>query len=80
MKLHRIGALLVVSDFVKAKLEGIVTDRDLCCGIIAEGGFTETKIAEVTTPDPVTCAPEDILEDSKVLNARSSNPEDPGGR
>ena len=68
MKLHRVGAIPVVSDFVNAKLEGIVTDRDLCCSVIAEARLTETtKIAEVMTPDPVTCAPEDSLEDCEVL-------------
>ena len=35
MKLHRVGALPIVFDFVNAKLEGIVTDRDLCCSAIA---------------------------------------------
>ena len=68
MKLHRVGALPVVSDFVNAKLEGIVTDCDLCCSVVAEARLAETtKIAEVMTPDPVTCAPEDTLEDCEVL-------------
>jgi CBS-domain-containing membrane protein len=68
MKLHRVGALPVVSDFVNAKLEGIVTDRDLCCSVIAEARLAETtKIAEVMTPDAITCAPEDTLEDCEVL-------------
>ena len=68
MKLHRVGALPVVSDFVNAKLEGIVTDRDLCCSVVAEARLAETtKMAEVMTPDPVTCAPEDTLEDCEVL-------------
>ena len=68
MKLYRVGALPVVSDFVNAKIEGIVTDRDLCCSVIAEARLAETtKIAEVMTPDPVTCAPEDTLEDCEVL-------------
>ncbi len=68
MKLHRVGALPVVFDFVNAKLEGIVTDRDLCCSVVAEARLAETtKMAEVMTPDPVTCAPEDTLEDCEVL-------------
>ena len=68
MKLHRVGALPVVSDFVRAKLEGIVTDRDLCCSVIADAKLAEkTKIAEVMTRDPVACAPEDTLEDCEAL-------------
>ena len=68
MKLHRVGALPVVSDFVNAKLEGIVTDRDLCCSVIAEAKLAEkTKIADVMTRNPVTCAPENTLEDCEAL-------------
>jgi len=68
MKLHRVGALPVVSDFVHAKLEGIVTDRDLCCSVIAEAKLAERiRIAEVMTRNPVTCAPEDTLEDCEAL-------------
>jgi CBS domain-containing protein len=68
MKLHRVGALPVVSDIVNAKLEGIVTDRDLCCSVIAEAKLAEkTKIAEVMTRNPVTCSPENTLEDCEAL-------------
>jgi CBS domain-containing protein len=68
MKLHRVGALPVVSDFVQTKLEGIVTDRDLCCSVVAEARLAEkTKIAEVMTRNPVTCAPENTLEDCEAL-------------
>ena len=50
MKLYRVGALPVTSDFLNAKLEGIVTDRDLCCSVIADARLAEeTKIAEVMT-------------------------------
>ena len=68
MKLHRVGALPVVSDLVNAKLEGIVTDRDLCCSIVAEAKLPEkTRIAEVMTRNPVTCAPDNTLEDCEAL-------------
>lgn len=68
MKLHRIGAIPVVSDLVNAKLEGIVTDRDLCCAVIAEAKLAEkTKISDVMTRNLVTCAPENTLEDCEAL-------------
>jgi CBS domain-containing protein len=68
MKLHRVGALPVVSDLVNAKLEGIVTDRDLCSGVVAEAKLAEKiKVAEVMTRNPVTCAPENTLEDCEAL-------------
>jgi CBS domain-containing protein len=68
MKLHRVGALPVVSDILNLKLEGIVTDRDLCCSVVAEARLAEkTKIADVMTRNPVTCAPENTLEDCEAL-------------
>lgn len=68
MKLHQVGALRVVSDLLNQKLEGIVTDRDLCCSVVAEARLAErTKIADVMTRNPVTCAPENTLEDCEAL-------------
>lgn len=68
MKTRRFGALPVVSDAENRKLEGIVTGRDLCCGVIAEVKLAETtKIADVMTSNPVTCAPESTLDDCEKL-------------
>ncbi|MBZ5700174.1 MAG: CBS domain-containing protein [Acidobacteriia bacterium] len=68
MKTHGVGALPVVSDLASARIEGIVTDRDLCCRIVAEAKLAETtKIADVMTRNPVTCAPENTLEDCESL-------------
>ena len=71
MKIHGVGALPVVSDAVSRKLEGIVTDRDLCCSVVAGAKLAETaKIEEVMTRTPVTCAPENTLEDCGNLMQR----------
>ena len=68
MKAQGIGALPVVSDSVNRKLEGIVTDRDLCCSVVADAKLAETtRIAEVMTRNPVTCEPEDTLDDCAEL-------------
>lgn len=68
MKLWGVGALPVVSDAESRKLLGIVTDRDLCCGVIAESKVAETtKIADVMTSNPVTCAPDNTLDDCEKL-------------
>lgn len=68
MRLRGIGALPVVSDSTTRRLEGIVTDRDLCCSVVAEAMLAETtKIADVMTRKPVTCAPENTLEDCEKL-------------
>jgi CBS domain-containing protein len=68
MKLYQVGALPVVSGFLNPKLEGIVTDRDLCCSVVAEAKLAErTKITDVMTRNIVTCTPENTLEDCEEL-------------
>lgn len=68
MKVRGVGALPVVSDAEHRKLLGIVTDRDLCCAVLAEGKLAETtKITDVMTCNPVTCAPENTLDDCEKL-------------
>jgi CBS domain-containing protein len=68
MRLRGVGALPVVSDAEHRTLLGVVTDRDLCCGVIAEAKLAETtKIADVMTCNPVTCAPENTLDDCEKL-------------
>jgi CBS domain-containing protein len=68
MKARGVGALPVVSDAEHRKLEGIVTDRDLCCVVITEAKAAETtKIAEVMICNPVTCAPENTLDNCEKL-------------
>ncbi|MGA8142988.1 MAG: CBS domain-containing protein [Candidatus Acidiferrales bacterium] len=68
MKDRGVGALPVVSDSVSRKLEGIVTDRDLCCTVVAGALLAEaTRVAEVMMSGPVTCAPENTLEDCEKL-------------
>ena len=59
MKDRGVGALPVVTNSVSRKLEGIVTDRDLCCTVVAGAQLAEaTRVAVVMTSSPVTCAPE----------------------
>ena len=71
MKVSGVGALPVVSDSVNRILEGIVTDRDLCCAVVADAKLAETtKIADVMTRSPITCAPENTLDDCEELMQR----------
>ena len=68
MKDRGVGALPVVSEDVSKKLEGIVTDRDLCCTVVAGAQLAEaTRVGEVMTSGPVTCAPENTLDDCERL-------------
>jgi CBS domain-containing protein len=68
MRDQGVGALPVVSDTTNRRLEGIVTDRDLCCGVVAGAKLAETtRIADVMTRDPIACAVENTLEDCEEL-------------
>ncbi len=68
MKKHGVGVIPVVSELSDPLLEGIVTDRDLCCGVVADAKHADAiKISELMTPIPVTCEPEYTLEDCEEL-------------
>jgi CBS domain-containing protein len=68
MKARGVGALPVFSSILHRTLEGIVTDRDLCCSVVAEARPAETtKIKELMTLNPIICAPESTLEECEEL-------------
>ena len=68
MKAHGVGAIAVVADPSDPLLEGIVTDRDLCCGVVAAGKKADAvQVADLMTRIPVTCGPEDTLEECEEL-------------
>ncbi len=51
----RIGAVVITDTANSKHLAGIVTDRDLCTRVLAEGIGPETPISKVMTTRPVTC-------------------------
>jgi CBS domain-containing protein len=68
MKKYGVGAIPVVSELSDPLLEGIVTDRDLCCGVVADAKNADAiKISELMTPVPVTCEPEYTVEECTEL-------------
>ena len=68
MMAQSVGALPVVADSTNRKLQGIVTDRDLCCSVVAGAKLAETtRIADVMTRNPIVCAAENTLEDCEEL-------------
>jgi len=72
MKSSDIGALVVVADTSDPLLEGIVTDRDLCRGVAASKRDPQGIIvADVMTPIPLTCMPEDTIDDCIALMQHS---------
>lgn len=60
---RRVGAVPVVQDYESRRLVGVVTDRDLCCAVVAcnlEGKGILVK--QVLTRKPVRCHVEDDLD------------------
>src|SRR6266550_4530602 len=58
----------VVMDQESRKLVGVITDRDLCCSVVADGLDTKTtKIEKFMTLNPVTCRKEEDLENCERL-------------
>lgn len=71
MRAQGVGAVPVVSDLISRRVEGIVTDRDLCCSVVAGAQLAErTRIGDVMTPNPITCAAENTLDDCEELMRR----------
>lgn len=62
---HEIGALPVLDG---DRIVGIVTDRDLVCGIseVTQGGGVR-PMSDVMTPDPVFCRDDQKVEDAAAL-------------
>jgi len=58
-----VGSLPVVTDQDSRELLGIITDRDLCCSIVALGLDPKiTLIEKFVRPNPITCREEWSLE------------------
>ncbi len=56
MRDNNVGSVPVVLDHQSRELIGMITDRDLCCSIVARGlDPRTTSIEQYITPYPVTC-------------------------
>jgi CBS domain-containing protein len=55
---HDCGCIAVVEKGTM-RLTAVVTDRDIACRCVAQGGGPETLVKEVMTTDPRCCHPED---------------------
>jgi CBS domain-containing protein len=67
MRDHDCGSIPVVENTTSSRLVGTVTDRDLAIRVLAEGKGPDVLVREVMTPDPVTCVPEDEVEDLRQV-------------
>ena len=61
------GSIPVVANTTSNRLVGTVTDRDLAIRGLAVGKGPDALIRELMTPDPVTCVPEDEVEDLRQV-------------
>ena len=62
-----VGSIPVVTDHESRKLIGIITDRDLCCSVLADGLDAQTTaIEKFVSPNPVACR-EGNLDDCEQL-------------
>jgi CBS domain-containing protein len=61
------GSIPVVENTSNNRLIGTVTDRDLAIRGLAAGLGPETAIRDLMTPEPVTCVPEDEVEDLRQV-------------
>jgi CBS domain-containing protein len=60
---QNIGSVPVVEDQQSRKLIGIITDRDLCCSVVAKGlDPKSTPIEKFVSLNPVTCRVDENLE------------------
>src|SRR5437868_11917964 len=63
-----IGSIPVVMDQDSRKLVGMITDRDLCCSVIADGLDPKaTAIEKFMTLNPITCREGENVESCERL-------------
>ena len=55
-----VGSIPAVND--AGEPVGIVTDRDICCGAVAQGKGTDTRVSDVMSKDVLTAAPDEDVE------------------
>jgi CBS domain-containing protein len=65
---RNIGSMPVIVDQQSRKLVGMITDRDLCCSVIAQGmDPTTTEIGKLISSPPVTCREGENIESCERL-------------
>jgi CBS domain-containing protein len=65
---HNIGAVPVLDS--QGRLEGIITDRDICCRLVAEGKSFETPAREIMSTSVHTCGADTSLDEIESAMCR----------
>jgi len=72
MKSHDVGAIPVVNNYTERKLLGIITDRDICIKAVAARKLNGMiKVMDVMTTSPITCQPDDSIENCESKMERN---------
>ena len=62
------GCAPVVEDTKKLKLVGVVTERDVCCGVAADDRrASEVRVAEIMRPASACCGADEPVNDNCCL-------------
>jgi len=65
MKSEDVGSVPVIESQQDARLIGMITDRDIVLRVIADGkDYNGAKVQEAMSSGPITCRPEDPLQDA----------------
>ena len=60
------GCAPVVVDTEHLKLVGVVTERDVCCGVAAgDKGASEVRVEEIMRPASACCGADESVEDAR---------------
>ena len=59
---HDCGLIPVVNTDGQRSVVGVVTDRDIAVRAVAKGRPGSTPVADIMTPDPEVCAPDDDID------------------
>lgn len=68
LRKQNVGSIPVVTDHDSRKLVGIITDRDLCCSVVADGlNSQSTPIEKFISLNPAVCREGESLDNCQQL-------------
>ena len=66
MRASGCGCAPVVEDTENLKLVGVVTERDVCCGVAADDRHaSKVRVAEIMRPSSACCSAEEPVEEAR---------------
>jgi CBS domain-containing protein len=69
---HDTGAVPVVEEYERPRIVGLVTDRDLCLGVVAQDSTPHAvQVERCMTTNVICCMPDDPLDKAVALMQRN---------